>query len=81
MTDSNLLAAERAAYRELLAAREDEAQSRQLEQAIFEAYLAASKSYSAAALRENAAFDAWYAASKALDQRGRPMSIVKHDVL
>jgi hypothetical protein len=80
MTENNLLAAERTAYRELLAAREDEAQFQQLERAIFEAWLAASKSYSTARKREEAAFDTWYASSKALDRGGRTMSIVKHDI-
>ncbi len=64
----SFLAAERIAYRSLLAAREDEAQARQLEASIFEAYLAASKIATITRKREEAAFDAWYAASKALDE-------------
>lgn len=67
MTD--LLEAERTAYCELLAAREEEREFQHLETAIFEAWLAASKSSSTARKREDAAFDTWYAASKALDNK------------
>lgn len=72
MTENNLREAERTARCDLLAARDETAQSHQLESAIFDAYIAASKANSAARKRENAAFDRWYAASKALNETTAP---------
>lgn len=66
MTDPH--EAELRARCDLLCARDEAIQSRQLEHAIFEAYAAASKAALHAASRESAAFDIWYAISKSHDE-------------